>query len=75
MKNPFQKWGSSDHGVFTGGAQLFESHCLDTAIVELVSKGLLARIKGAKFEDFQREQTTIAGNAWKLRNRSNRAVI
>ncbi|MEP7729949.1 glutamate synthase large subunit [Marinomonas primoryensis] len=49
------------------GAQLFEAIGLDTAIVELCFKGVASRIKGAKFEDFQREQTTIAGNAWKLR--------
>jgi len=49
------------------GAQLFEAIGLDTAVVDLCFKGVASRIKGAKFEDFQQDQTTIASNAWKLR--------
>ena len=49
------------------GAQLFEAVGLDTKVVDLCFKGVPSRIKGARFEDFQREQVTVANNAWKLR--------
>ncbi|MGP3372624.1 glutamate synthase central domain-containing protein, partial [Escherichia coli] len=49
------------------GAQLFEAVGLDSKVVDLCFKGVPSRIKGARFEDFQKDQATIANNAWKLR--------
>ena len=49
------------------GAQLFEAVGLDSKVVDLCFKGVPSRIQGATFEDFQREQASIAANAWKAR--------
>ena len=49
------------------GAQLFEAIGLSSEIVDLCFKGVPSRIEGARFEDFQHEQSLLAKEAWVAR--------
>ncbi|WP_420554564.1 glutamate synthase large subunit [Neptuniibacter marinus] len=49
------------------GAQLFEAIGLSSEIVDLCFKGVTSRIEGARFEDFQFEQSLLAKEAWVAR--------
>ncbi len=49
------------------GAQLFEAVGLSDEITELCFKGVSSRIQGAKFEDFEKDQKTLAKEAWLAR--------
>lgn len=49
------------------GAQLFEAIGLSSEIVGLCFKGVTSRIEGARFEDFQFEQSLLAKEAWAAR--------
>ncbi|WP_027856724.1 glutamate synthase large subunit [Marinobacterium jannaschii] len=49
------------------GAQLFEAVGLSSEIVDLCFKGVVSRIEGARFEDFQYEQGLLAKEAWVAR--------
>ena len=49
------------------GAQLFEAVGLNAEVVEQCFKGVASRIQGAKFEDFQFEQSLLAKEAWVAR--------
>ncbi|MFW1676563.1 glutamate synthase large subunit [Pontibacter sp. JAM-7] len=45
-------------------AQLFEAVGLSSDVVDLCFKGVTSRIEGARFEDFQYEQSLLAKEAW-----------
>lgn len=49
------------------GAQLFEAVGLSSEIVNLCFNGVTSRIEGARFEDFQFEQSLLAKEAWTAR--------
>ena len=49
------------------GAQLFEAIGLSSEIVSQCFKGVSSRIEGARFEDFQYEQSLLAKEAWTAR--------
>lgn len=49
------------------GAQLFEAVGLSSEIVNLCFKGVMSRIEGARFEDFETEQALLAKEAWTAR--------
>ena len=46
------------------GAQLFEAIGLSSEVISLCFKGVPSRIEGARFEDFQFEQSLLAKEAW-----------
>ncbi len=46
------------------GAQLFEAIGLSSEVVDLCFSGVPSRIEGARFEDFQHEQSLLAKEAW-----------
>jgi glutamate synthase (NADPH/NADH) large chain len=49
------------------GAQLFEAIGLSSEVVSQCFKGVSSRIEGARFEDFQYEQSLLAKDAWTAR--------
>ncbi|SIS43785.1 glutamate synthase large subunit [Neptunomonas antarctica] len=49
------------------GAQLFEAIGLSSEIVSQCFKGVSSRIEGARFEDFEYEQSLLAKEAWTAR--------
>ncbi|MDP2523672.1 glutamate synthase large subunit [Neptunomonas phycophila] len=49
------------------GAQLFEAIGLSSEVVDLCFNGVTSRIEGARFEDFQFEQSLLAKEAWTAR--------
>ncbi len=49
------------------GAQLFEAIGLSSEVVDLCFKGVTSRIEGARFENFQFEQSLLAKEAWVAR--------
>ncbi|EPJ47193.1 MAG: glutamate synthase large chain precursor [Osedax symbiont Rs2] len=46
------------------GAQLFEAIGLSSEIIDLCFSGVSSRIEGARFEDFEKDQKTLAKEAW-----------
>ncbi|WP_027708686.1 glutamate synthase large subunit [Zooshikella ganghwensis] len=48
------------------GAQLFEAIGLSDEVVDLCFKGVASRIAGARFTDFQQEQSLLAKQAWRI---------
>ncbi|BBB28320.1 glutamate synthase large subunit [Neptunomonas japonica] len=49
------------------GAQLFEAIGLSSEVVNQCFKGVSSRIEGARFEDFEYEQSLLAKQAWTAR--------
>ncbi|UZE95632.1 glutamate synthase large subunit [Alkalimarinus alittae] len=49
------------------GAQLFEAVGIADEVVDLCFKGVVSRIQGASYSDFQFEQQLLANDAWKKR--------
>ncbi|MCJ8300483.1 MAG: glutamate synthase large subunit, partial [Pseudomonadales bacterium] len=49
------------------GAQLFEAIGLSSEIIDLCFSGVSSRIQGARFEDFEIDQKTLAKEAWLAR--------
>jgi glutamate synthase (NADPH/NADH) large chain len=63
----------SKMGISTIGSyrcsQLFEAVGLSTEVTELCFNGVVSRIEGAGFADFQQEQEKMAHYAWKRRHK------
>ena len=49
------------------GALLFEAIGLNSEVIDLCFPGLISRLEGATFDDFQQDQAELAKIAWKLR--------